>query len=203
MGVPARAAVEAPEGGRASDNGAQPRPRYQQAATFVDAARQMVGMRLSALRLPPGRRRTLKRGAAKLGRYRVARTISFIRPRAVKRSGGGGPPEGWWRGHAASTLAARPTPLPPPCGIADAPHRRSRGRNGDRRPPMPPPRCAGRDAPTTRRPRRLRPANPRAPGGRRRGAYSAERLRSETGAGIRAPGRRQISGCLANARGSW
>jgi hypothetical protein len=26
MGVPARAAVEAPEGGRASDNGAQPRP---------------------------------------------------------------------------------------------------------------------------------------------------------------------------------
>jgi hypothetical protein len=138
MGVPARAAVEAPEGGRASDNGAQPRPRYQQAATFVDAARQMDGMRLSALRLPPGRRRTLKRGAAKLGRYRVARTISFIRPRAVKRSGGGGPPEGWWRGHAASTLAARPTPLPPPCGIADAPHRRSRGRNGDRRPPMPP-----------------------------------------------------------------
>jgi len=116
MGVPARAAVEAPEGGRASDNGAQPRPRYQQAATFVDAARQMVGMRLSALRLPPGRRRTLKRGAAKLGRYRVARTISFIRPRAVKRSGGG----------------------QPPCGIADAPHRGSRGRNGDRRPPMPP-----------------------------------------------------------------
>jgi hypothetical protein len=32
--------------------GAQPRPRYQQAATFVDAARRMVGMRLSALRLP-------------------------------------------------------------------------------------------------------------------------------------------------------
>ena len=26
MGVPARAAVEAPEGGRASENGAQPRP---------------------------------------------------------------------------------------------------------------------------------------------------------------------------------
>jgi len=32
--------------------GAQPRPMYQQAATFVDAARRMVGMRLSALRLP-------------------------------------------------------------------------------------------------------------------------------------------------------
>ena len=28
MGVPARAAVEAPEGGRASDNGAQPRGRW-------------------------------------------------------------------------------------------------------------------------------------------------------------------------------
>jgi hypothetical protein len=37
-----RAAVEAPEGGRASENGAQPRPRYQQAATFVDAARQWL-----------------------------------------------------------------------------------------------------------------------------------------------------------------
>jgi hypothetical protein len=40
----------------------------------------MVGMRLSALRFPLGRRRFLKRGAAKLGRgrYRVARTIFHV-----------------------------------------------------------------------------------------------------------------------------
>ena len=63
MGIPARAAVEAPEGGRAPQQmsaqtaytclrGAQPRPTHRQTATFVDAARHMVGMRLSALRLP-------------------------------------------------------------------------------------------------------------------------------------------------------
>jgi hypothetical protein len=60
--------------------GAQPRPRYQQAATFVDAARRMVGMRLSALRLP-----LITRGRIYLwcvvvsrvrARSRAARTIS-------------------------------------------------------------------------------------------------------------------------------
>jgi len=55
---------------------------------------------------------------------RIARMICFIRPRT--KCGGGGPPEGWWRGQAP-TLAARPKPLPP----------RLRA--------VPPPRCAGRD----------------------------------------------------------
>ena len=48
---PARTAVEAPEGGRAPKERAAA-PIVEQAATFVDGARQMVGMRLSALRLP-------------------------------------------------------------------------------------------------------------------------------------------------------
>ena len=34
--------------------GAQPRPTHRQTGTFADAARHMVGMRLSALRLPLG-----------------------------------------------------------------------------------------------------------------------------------------------------
>ena len=50
-GVPARAAVEAPEGGGAPER-ARCRADHQKVATFVDGARQMVGMRLSALRLP-------------------------------------------------------------------------------------------------------------------------------------------------------
>jgi hypothetical protein len=79
MGVPARAAVEAPEGGRASDNGAQPRPRYQQAATFVDAARQMVGMRLSALRLPPGAATNLEAWCSKT-RTLSRRENDFVYP---------------------------------------------------------------------------------------------------------------------------
>jgi hypothetical protein len=51
----ARAAVEAPEGGRAR-YGAQP-PRMQMSGAnrvHLFARRHMVGMRLSALRLPPG-----------------------------------------------------------------------------------------------------------------------------------------------------
>src|SRR6476659_221551 len=79
MGVPARAAVEAPEGERA--------PIWRRAAApevsaggFVDAARRMVGMRLSALRLP-----LITRGRIYLwcvvvsrvrARSRAARTIS-------------------------------------------------------------------------------------------------------------------------------
>jgi hypothetical protein len=31
----------------------------------------------------------------------------FVLPRVVKRSGGGGPREAWWRGRAASTILAR------------------------------------------------------------------------------------------------
>jgi hypothetical protein len=49
-----------------------------------------------------------------------------IRPRVVKRIGGGGPPEGWWRGPAAVERAVRPTPLPPRC--ARSPFPASRGR---------------------------------------------------------------------------
>ena len=44
MGVPARAAVEAPEGGRASENGAQPRPDISERRRFAGVARQMVGI---------------------------------------------------------------------------------------------------------------------------------------------------------------
>src|SRR5580693_10318277 len=70
--------------------GAQPRPTHRQKATFADAARHMVGMRLSALHLPLGA------GGESIGfvvgkaraRKRVARTISFIRPRALARRRG-------------------------------------------------------------------------------------------------------------------
>jgi hypothetical protein len=41
----------------------------------------------------------------------AARTILLIRPRT--QCGGGGPPEGRWRGHAELRLAASPSPLPP------------------------------------------------------------------------------------------
>ena len=44
MGVLARAAVEAPEGGRASENGAQPRPDISERRRFAGVARQMVGI---------------------------------------------------------------------------------------------------------------------------------------------------------------
>jgi hypothetical protein len=53
----------------------------------------------------------------------LAMTTALIRLRAVKRNGGGGPSAGWWRGHAASTLATRLTPLPPPCGRSPSPLR--------------------------------------------------------------------------------
>src|SRR5579859_4212116 len=72
--------------------------------------------------------------------HRVARTMLLFRPRAVERSGGGGPcqrvrPEvagpmtssAWWRGHAAIELAAK----------SDAPPTALRA--------VPPPRYAGRD----------------------------------------------------------
>ncbi len=52
---------------------------------------------------------------------RVARTISLIRLRAVKRSGGGGPCEAWWRGHAALRPAVRQRPLPPRCARSPLP----------------------------------------------------------------------------------
>jgi hypothetical protein len=67
--------------------GAQPRPTHRQTATFVDAARHMVGMRLSALRLPfiaGGESIGFVVGEAR-ARKRVARMISFIRPRALAR----------------------------------------------------------------------------------------------------------------------
>jgi hypothetical protein len=51
MGVPARAAVEAPEGGRAPIWRAAA-PGYQRTATFAGVARQWLALRLSALRLP-------------------------------------------------------------------------------------------------------------------------------------------------------
>ena len=51
MGVPARAAVEAPEGGRASENGAQPRPDISERRR-LRVSRGNGWMRLSALRLP-------------------------------------------------------------------------------------------------------------------------------------------------------
>ena len=65
---------------------------------------------------------------AKPGRACVAGTRSLIRPRAAKRSGRGGPPGGWWRGHAARELAAWPTPLPPRCCAARSPFPALRGR---------------------------------------------------------------------------
>jgi hypothetical protein len=72
-------------------------------------------MRLSALRFPLFCLflRCCSSSWAKLGRVRAARTMLLIRPRAVKRSGGGGPSEGRWRGHAALELSVRPAPLPP------------------------------------------------------------------------------------------
>ena len=63
---------------------------------------------------------------ARLGCGCIAGTHLLVRPRVVKRSGGGGPPQrvrpevagpmtssGRWRGRAAPELATRPAPLPP------------------------------------------------------------------------------------------
>ena len=95
---------------RSADRRARPdwraaAPGHGQAATFVGAARTMVGMRLSALRLPLCcRGRAFKEwrgGWQNSGAECVAGTHSLIRPRGAKRSGGGGPREAWWRGRAA------------------------------------------------------------------------------------------------------
>jgi hypothetical protein len=52
MGVPARAAVEAPEGERASENGAQPRPDINKRQRLLMLRGKWLALRLSALRLP-------------------------------------------------------------------------------------------------------------------------------------------------------
>ena len=54
MGVPARAAVEAPEGERASENGAQPRPDINKRQRLLMLRGKWLALRLSALRLPLG-----------------------------------------------------------------------------------------------------------------------------------------------------
>jgi hypothetical protein len=54
---------------------------------------------------------------AKLGCISIARTDLFIRPREVKRSGGGGPCEAWWRGRVREGKA----PLPPRQGAVPPP----------------------------------------------------------------------------------
>src|SRR5579863_6922674 len=50
---------------------------------------------------------------ARLGCGCIAGTHLLVRPRAVQRSGGGGPRGARWRGRAAPELATRPAPLPP------------------------------------------------------------------------------------------
>jgi hypothetical protein len=200
--------------------GAQPRPRHQHAATFVDVARQWLALRLSALRLPllPGGESIFlrwRRSCAQSSGAEALRERRRLRHCERQRSN----PVGL-HGKLDCFVAIAPRnddrAYPPPRSETERARgttRRvvegARGVDASDEADAPPPPCgrsplpAARDASTTRRPRRLRPTNPRAPGGRPRGAYSAERLRSETGAGVRAPGRRRISGCLANARGSW
>jgi hypothetical protein len=75
---------------------------------------------------------------------RIARAILYFRPRDVKRRGGGGPPEGRWRGNTAeriSLMRRHVTARAPSITLLAQPQRRfaSRSkRNGGRRPPMPP-----------------------------------------------------------------
>jgi hypothetical protein len=87
-------------------------------------------MRLSALRLPSFCFFAFLRlvgGRAKLGRTNAPRErLCFIRPRT--QCGGGGSPEGRWRGHAAAQQAASSSPLPPPCCAGRSPFPASRGR---------------------------------------------------------------------------
>src|SRR5438128_1678664 len=70
----------------------------------------------------------LAREAGLLRRFAPRNDGYFIRPGAVKRSGGGGPPEGRWRGRAALRLVLRPPPLPPLCCAERSPFPASRGR---------------------------------------------------------------------------